>query len=371
MSVISLLLTGHWCWILLLSCSLYRFNAIEYQFGLCLALLWLGIVVIFQQDADYLLYCRTTCSITHIQWHTYNIPLINAPVQVRRFEPYTVYQIKGPILLKRRHHLLPIVKFILPYQNMIKLRKISPSKGRLEFLWSSSKQYVKSFYNCFILGIYPKDYPWYETIKAMGLMHVVCFSGWHSTKIFTLMGRNYFLFIPVGCYLSWLLDYSFPFVRAFIMQALAPVVTDRFLRLHVSLICALLCNPFSYLSWSFWLTLYYAILIEYKTIDHLDLKFFGLGWAIIFNQGISPVLILIGVFMEPFLIFILYPISWGSVVFEYLFPGCMDNFFIGCMHLFDYIQRSQDGVLFFLEDMGVILLSIPFYLFPSSKKKSV
>jgi hypothetical protein len=354
-SILGLILTGHWFWLLSLVVSFsfvrdYRVLIGIISGSLCL---WL----LFYQTSSYTVSCQQQCVITHYG----HIRIPGIPIVCQNCEPFHRYVAQNQPQFKMQHDWLPLVQLHCS-DVFLQKEKLKTFNLSLRRLWEHSKPSVQAFYDCFIQGIYPKNRPWFRMVQAMGLLHLICFSGWHVNQLFNLLGRRPYVCFIVGCFLSWQLNFSFPFVRAFFMQLLCPFIPDRFSRLQLSLIGALIFFPFAWMTWSFWLTFYYAVLMEIKKIDEVELKFFGLGWAILFNQGLWPLFILLGLLIEPVIVYLLYPISWGSVFFEYYCPGVMDPFFDLMESFLMMIELDKKWFIQVPEWVGLVLLVMPFYL---------
>jgi hypothetical protein len=352
-------------WLIGFFLIIYQRSIVLWLLGSLLALSSYGILLLVQQDIEAIAVCKERCFLTKIETKNCNLIIPYLPIVLKGAMHDTLYRVSGPFSIKYKNKLLPII-VLTSHKKPVFLSKINEHKFSLDHLWSQSSFVSQEFYRCFIKGLYPKSF-WVDLIEKMNLLHVICFSGWHVVQIFLLLKGNFYLFTLLGLILMNILNCPFPYTRALSFYLLKPFVSNRFLIFQLSFLVGLCFNPFAWMSWSFWLTTYYAVLLEYKKITYWQLKFYGLGWAILFTEALYPVPIILGCVVELVIIYVLYPICWGSLFFEYVQPGIMNDFFEIMLYFFKVVEDQHYGFFYLPAYVGSFILVTPF-IFLDSKK---
>lgn len=161
-----------------------------------------------------------------------------------------------------------------------------------------------------------------------GWAHYFCFSGWHAKEIYKHTFKRKRFFAIVAIVISWYLNYSFPFIRS----AIELLVTGK----SKSLAITLLLLPYSVLTMSFWLTLYYQFILHMCHWGRWSLFLGNMAFCQLFMGKINIIIFLLFQLLAP-----LAP----HVIMFYIFSSMAIFFFPEEVLFFDVFLNSVASIL--------------------------
>lgn len=230
---------------------------------------------------------------------------------------------------------------------------------------------LKKIYQSFFMGIFPKNETWFQILAEMNLLHALCLSGMHINFLYKICLKRKIPFFTVSFGFLFLLDFAFPLTRAFLKKIFELYGYNKEDSFWLAIFLASIIKPVCIFSFSFWLTVYFSCLIEFKEISLWALKIGGVGWAIEMGNPISPFLMIIGIFIEPIIYYAVYPLLILGIPFLFfqttsiIFSNIIENFLpLLCkMKNFSYLITIDSS-------KGLLLMIIPF-VFLSTKFHTV
>ncbi len=210
------------------------------------------------------------------------------PVHLQSYTPHSLYKIESLVLKHSQSEI-----FTAPFLEGQKPQMISRSTHCTPHLKNS-----EAFFQAYLWGQYQAPNPWGQIMSSLGLAHLLCFSGWHAQKIFFYTQSRLYLFTPLCIGYFVYIAYSFPFLCAFFKIVLKKLFPKNHRIVFLAPLISLIFQPLSWTTWSFWLTIYYFLLIELKGFSYNILKISSIGWPIIFGQPIYCFSFLIGISLE-------------------------------------------------------------------------
>ena len=127
-------------------------------------------------------------------------------------------------------------------------------------------------------------------------------------------------------------------------------------------------DPFAWSTWSFWMTCYYSLWLEYKINSPWLLRLAGLAWSGLLQSSVDLVLFFLGSVLES-------PVALGLISFCLLSVGAA----CWCSYFFDLAFELLDAIFSFIvgqsffplalsNNFCLLILFCVFYFSPSKTK---
>ncbi len=269
-----------------------------------------------------------------------------------------LYLLKGSLINNKNKLLRPLNEYkVVTIQEIHQISQGLDNHFRRKIKSFFKKDHVRKVYECFFLGVYPKNEKWFDVFKEMSLLHALCLSGMHVNFLYELCLKRKMPFMIMGMFLMFLVDFSFPLTRAFLKKIFDLYKYEKEDAFWWAVFFAFFIKPSSIFSLSFWLTIYFSCLIEYKNVSNWILKIGGLGWGILMGTTLSPFLILLGFLFEPVIYYFLYPLLIIGVPFLFFektsifFGNFLQSFLmiVGRLNIYtDFISVDVSKGIFFI-----------------------
>lgn len=199
----------------------------------------------------------------------------------------------------------------------------------------SSHWHTTQAHKAIIYGQPDQQNPLTALYAQFGLSHMLCLSAWHAHLI---RRQKWPLLIMITLFtiLLWLLNAPSPLLRAVIACALPRGETpeERLESWSCSWLLTLMLSPFSWTSWSFWLSWYYGVLFLYCTPSLWSLRLSCLAWIGLWGQSWEPLALALGGVLEPVFLGLL-GVAWVTYPLSLILPEATEPMWALIVNLFE------------------------------------
>jgi len=224
----------------------------------------------------------------------------------------------------------------------------------------------RDLFDAFCFGRSGSYNTWSALIGSYGLRHLLCFSGWHAHKLWEFSGRRRIVFTLIGGIYLIILKLPFSFLCAYIKVLLkAFATTEKAQKLWpLALILGSVTCPFCWTQMSYWLTIYYIVLIEITGFCENKMRLSGLGWSAVLGMEIEMFAWILGTFVERYFLqlIIFVMMSYGLHFISPAFVNILTQWLFyafDCARIFKLTFKIQPT-------LGALLLLSPFFMTPKS-----